>query len=107
MVPRKYPCSPLVYDETNPSDPYWQNPLIPAKFVNFTSWKNRVNGAIVEQAGGVQFLNFKVADNLVGGIEFSMTFDTADGNTFIDGALIIGNSANANPMPTPQFRRVL
>jgi hypothetical protein len=70
---------PLIYDETKPSDPYWQNPLVTAKFINFTSWKNRVNGAIVEQAGDVHFINFKVADNLVAGIEFSMTIDTADG----------------------------
>jgi hypothetical protein len=72
-----------------------KNPVIPAKFENFTSWKNVRNGAIAEQVGGVHFINFKVADNLIGGIEFSLTGDTDNGNTTIVNALIIGESRNA------------
>jgi hypothetical protein len=38
-----------------------------------TSWKNGRNGAIAEKVGDVRFHNFKVADNLLAGIEFSLT----------------------------------
>ena len=78
-MPATYPCQPLVYDPKNTTDPYWQNPLITAHFVNFTSYKNQQNGAIAEEVGDVRFENFKVADNLIAGIEFSNTDVTMDG----------------------------
>jgi hypothetical protein len=46
------------------------NPAIPAKFYNLTSWKNEV-GAIAEEMGAVEWHNFKVADNLIAGMEWS------------------------------------
>ena len=67
-----------MYDPTNATDPYWQNPLITSNFVNFTSYKNQMNGAIAELVGDVRWLNFKVADNLIAGLEFSVC-TTMDG----------------------------
>ena len=40
LVPRQNPCSNLVFDANNLSNPYWQNPLVTAYFTNFTGWKN-------------------------------------------------------------------
>ena len=97
MVPRTYPCSPLVYDPTNTTDPYSKNPLITATFTNFLGYKNRENGAIAERVGDVRFVNFKVADNGIAGIEVSSTRDTMDGTAQINGALVVGHSANADP----------
>ena len=53
--------------------------MITAEFRDFTSWKNVQNGAIFERIGDIRLINFKVADNLVAGIEVSQTIDTADG----------------------------
>jgi hypothetical protein len=96
MVPRKYPCLPIVYDENVPSDPYWQNPPITANFYDFTGWKNSRNGAIAEKVGDVRFINFKTADNLKAGIEFSLTAEFGDDMAQINGALIIGKSSNTD-----------
>lgn len=79
LIPRLNPCKPIFYNATNAANPYASNPLITATFENFTSWKNNRNGAIAEKVGDVRFVNFKVADNLVGGIEFSLTGETMDG----------------------------
>lgn len=43
----------------------------------------------------MRFINFKVADNLVAGIEFSLTGETMDGLAQIYNALIVGYSANS------------
>ena len=40
---------------------------------------NQENGMIFEQLGDVRVLNAKVSDNMIGGIEYSMTKDTMDG----------------------------
>lgn len=97
LVPRVNPCLPLIYDPTNTTDPYWQNPLITATFINFLSYKNKENGAIAERVGDVRFVNFKIADNMLAGIEFSITRDTMDGTAQINGALIVGHTINADP----------
>jgi hypothetical protein len=47
--------------------------LITANFDNFVGWKCNRNGAIAENVGDVHFNNFKVADNILAGIEFSKT----------------------------------
>ena len=80
MVPRKYPCKPIVYDWSpeKKDDPYWQNPPITAFFRDLTSWKNGRAGAIAEKVGDIRFLNFKVADNILAGIEFSLTGEYGD-----------------------------
>ena len=95
MIPRERPCDPIFFNATNLADPYVSNPLVTAEFKNFRSWKNHRNGAIAEKVGDVRFINFKVADNLVGGIEFSLTGETADGTAQIIDALVVGHSENA------------
>lgn len=97
-MPRTFPCSPIVFDATNTTDPYWRNPLITAEFTNFRGWKNNRNGAIAERVGDIRFKDFQVADNLLAGIEFSLTAEVGDGHAQINGALIVGNSANADQM---------
>lgn len=71
--------------------------MITASFENYRGWKNTENGAIAEQVGDVRFVNFKVSDNLIAGIEFSLTSDVADGYCQINNALVIGHSDNADP----------
>ncbi len=103
LIPRTYPCSPIVIDETNTTDPYWRNPLITARFVNFTGYKNQRNGAIAEKVGDVRWENFKVADNLLAGLEFSLVSDVLDGAAQINGALVIGRSENAEERTLTTF----
>ena len=61
MEPRLSPCDPI--SETNPS--------IPALFERLTSYKNGRNGAIADVVGDVRFIDFKVADNRLAGIEMT------------------------------------
>jgi len=96
MIPREYPCEPIVYDVNTPDDPYWLNRPITANFDDFTGWKNNRNGAIAEKVGDVHFNNFKVADNIMAGIEFSLTDEYGDDHAQINGALVIGYSSNAD-----------
>jgi hypothetical protein len=46
----------------------------------------------------VRFENFKVADNILAGIEFELTKNVGDGYAQINGALIIGYSDNADEL---------
>jgi hypothetical protein len=94
MVPRKYPCMGVSYDPEMPDDPYHANPPIPAIFSGLTSWKNGRNGAIAERVGDVQFHGFKVSDNKLAGIEFSLT--STHGDPQINDALIVGRSSNTD-----------
>lgn len=55
-----------------------------------------MNGAIADRVGAVQFHNFKTADNLIGGMEFSLTDDIIDGYAKIIGGLVIGKSDNTD-----------
>jgi len=96
LIPRQNPCRPFNADMTNPSDPYWENPVIPAKFYNLTSYKNGRNGAIAERVGAVEFINFKTADNILAGIEMSLTENVIDGYAKVVDAVIIGKTANAD-----------
>ena len=76
--------------------PYPSNPVIPAIYEDFTSWKNVENGAIVERTGAVIWKNFKIADNMFAGMEWSLVAPEirSDGFSMIDGALVIGKSGN-------------
>jgi len=94
LVPRTYPCRPIIYDPTNETDPYWQNPLITANFETLTAWKNKRNGAIAGQVGDVRYNNFKVADSILANIEFEETYDTGYFTAMIQNAVLIGRSAN-------------
>jgi len=87
LLPREHPCEPI--SETN-------RPII-ANFYNLVSYKNKRNGAIIEKSGAVQWHNFKVADNLEHGMEFSVTKYMSfveDGLAKIVGGLVIGRSEN-------------
>jgi hypothetical protein len=77
--------------------------LVPARFQNFTSWKNQQSGAIAETIGYVTWENFKVADNLISGLEVSLSTQTADGTAQINGAIVIGRSANADATTNSTF----
>lgn len=92
FVPLTYPCMGVIYDETNPDDPYHQNPLITANFYNLVSYKNGRNGAIAETVGDVRWHNFKTADNLLAGMEFTKTTETMDGTAQIASGLVIGDT---------------
>jgi hypothetical protein len=94
MVPREKPCKPIVFDVNVPDDPYWLNRPITANFDDFTGWKCKRNGAIAERVGDVHFNNFKTADNILAGIEFSLTAEYGDGYAQINGALVVGKTAN-------------
>lgn len=94
LIPRTYPCSDLIWDPKNTTDPYWRNPIVIAHFVNFTSYKNVRNGAIGTEVGGVSFDNFKITDNILANIEFEKTNYAEDGYTLVNGGLMIGYSDN-------------
>lgn len=79
---------------TNPADPYHENPVIPARFYRHLSYKNGRNGAIAERVGAVEFIDFKTADNVLAGIEMSLTEDVIDGYANVIGGVIVGRSAN-------------
>ena len=97
LVPHKYPCKPSNYDPdylaAGKTDPYWQNPKIPAVFENLTAWKCGRNGAIIERSGAVVFKNFKIADNGIAGMEYSIIEAIEEaGHAYIDGGIVVGNS---------------
>jgi hypothetical protein len=98
MVPRKFACKTIVYDSTNPSDPFHKNPLYTANFERLTSWKNNRNGAIAGKVGDVRFIDFKVADNILAGIEFERTDTTADNMAGVYNGLIVGRSSNTEEL---------
>jgi hypothetical protein len=98
-IPRTRPCDPIIFDDSNPlavGAPYPSNPAITAVYQDFVAWKNGRNGAIAEFTGAVIWKNFKVADNLRCGLEWSAPDDSVmkKGISYIDGAVIIGKSGN-------------
>ena len=93
LIPREFPCQPMVYSG-DPENPYPDNPPIIARFENLVSYKNGRNGAIAERVGAVQFINFKTADNILAGMEYSLTEDIIDGYAKIIGGVVIGKTSN-------------
>jgi hypothetical protein len=98
LIPLTYPCAGVMYNASNPTNPYHNNPPITAHFVNMTSWKNQRNGAIVNEVGAICLENFKVADNLLAGIEFELADAHIVGYANVCSALVIGHSENADEM---------
>ena len=85
FMPVEFPCDPI-------SD---SNTFIPTIFYNHVSWKCKRNGAIAEQVGDIRFNGFKVADNILGGIEFTYTgYSPLYTTTRITNAVIVGNTLN-------------
>jgi len=66
--------------------------MIPANFYRLTSWKNKRNGAIAEKVGTVNFIDFKTADNLLAGMEFSLTNLLGDKMASVQGGTVVGRS---------------
>lgn len=100
-IPRTRPCDAIQYNTSVPSNtpgyPYSYNPLVPAIYKDFVSWKNVENGAIASFTGAVIWQNFKVADNMMTGLEWEAPDKTSvkqDDISYIDGALIVGRSGN-------------
>ncbi len=44
----------------------------------------------------MRLIDFKVADNLVAGIEVSLSIDVADGYAQINGGVVVAHSANSD-----------
>ena len=86
LLPREHPCSPVNYETNKP---------ITANFYNLVSYKNKRNCAIIEKSGAVQWHNFKCADNLLTGMEYSITRNIEDGWAKIIGGLMVGRSENS------------
>lgn len=103
MIPREHMCEPFVYDHANPADPYHTNRPILAQFHNLISYKNKRNGAIAERVGAVQMVNFKTADNLLAGMEYSLTEDIHRGTAQYPGAKIVGGVVFARTGNTEQL----
>jgi hypothetical protein len=99
MTPFTYPCMATIYDSSylskNKTDPYWENPPILTNFENFTGWKCGRNGAIAETMGNVHWNNFKLADNMLAGIEFSLTNQVSDDMARIFNATVVGRTNNS------------
>ena len=95
LVPREKPCSSFQINRSSESYPFGTNAPIIAEFHNLQAYKNKRNGAIIERTGAVQFHNFKVADNILAGIEFSdASYVPFDGYTLVLGGIVVGKSAN-------------
>ena len=88
MVPREKPCQEI--DEVN-------NKPLTASFESLTSYKNGRNGAIADLVGDIRFIDFKVADNVLAGMEITKPGVVKDGLTQISGGLALGCSLNAEP----------
>jgi len=62
-----------------------------------TSWKNGRNGAIAKTVSDIRFIDFKVADNKLAGMEISETAIYRTKIPQIQGGLCVGRSKNADP----------
>ena len=102
LIPRTRGCDPWIFDNSDSNAvgyPYPANPAIPAKFYNLVSWKNLRAGAIAEEMGAVEWHNFKVADNLQAGMEWSFADDQVLDKDImvIKGGLVVGSTENSEP----------
>lgn len=98
LLPRENPCAPMKYNSANLADPYKGNRPVLALFENFVGWKSGRNCAISERTGYVHFSNLKCADNILAGIEYSLTDEIADGYAKIIGGLVVGNTGLNNEL---------
>ena len=93
LDPHENACGSVAIDEEaykTGGDPYANNPLIPAVFEDFLSYKNGRNGIIAEDVGAVVFRNIKVADNGLAGIEVSHVISVREDQCYVDGAVVVG-----------------
>ena len=104
LIPREYPCLPFEYSG-NPLDPYPTNKPLISEFRNLVSFKNGRNGAIAESVGAVQFIDFKVADNKLAGMEVSLSDKIIDGYAKIVNGVTFGYTENADTIVTEDSPR--
>ena len=89
FMPLKDPCSAAGAS----------NPYITTKLERFTAWKCKRDGAIGEELGDVWFVDFKVADNILAGLEVTYShYSTWYSTTRISGAVVVGNSLNSEDL---------
>ena len=73
-------------------------------FRDFLGYKNKRNGIIVEECGALKFHNIRTADNLLAGVEFSITATgpwlTDSDDYHLQDALIVGFSENVESEQT-------
>lgn len=99
MVPRQFPCKPIVRDFNNATHPYHSNPPIRANFYDFRGWKNNRNGAIGGTIGDVHWIRFKTADNLLAGMEMEKVHEYVGGDyAGVYNSLVIGKTANTEEL---------
>ena len=72
----------------------------------FTAYKNGRNGVIAETVGDVRFIDFKVADNKIAGMEITKP-TVEDERAQINGGLVLGCSGNAEPEHTHNAHGVI
>lgn len=61
-------------------------------FEDFTGYKNKRNGAIALNVGDVRFNNFKVADNILAGMEMEQTNNVFDRRAGVYNSVVVGAS---------------
>lgn len=77
------------------SDPWAYNPPITAEYRDFTAFKNGRTGAIGEDVGDIRWIDFKVADHKLSGLEMTFReFSEPYTTTRFENALVIGKSGN-------------
>ncbi|OMJ78805.1 hypothetical protein SteCoe_21333 [Stentor coeruleus] len=98
LMPLIDPCSELI-SEGN---------FVTTTFYRLTAWKNRRNGAIAEEVGDIRFSGFKVADNMLAGLEMTYTnYATWYQSSRITDAVVVGNSENAELDLNPSQRGIV
>jgi hypothetical protein len=100
FIPRTYPCAPAA--QSWAADPYAANPPVQATISNFLTYKNNHVGLIGERMGAIQFVNITAIDNILAGIEISVSDNSPEGMHLINGALAVGLSQN--PYNTQRFQ---
>ena len=74
MISREKECEPVPsFDGNNLDDPYHENRPYTDYFYNFTGWKNGRNCLIAKDVSDIRVDGFKCADNLLAGVEISVT----------------------------------
>ena len=82
-LPRKYPCRGISAT----------NPVVISELINYTAWANKEEGFRVKLTVGINFINVKMADNFIAGIEVSKT-PFGQGLNNITGGIFVGKSNN-------------
>lgn len=93
-MPRAFPCvaeDDLMYYQTN--NWFDLNPPIRATFSDFTTFKNKEHGLLIEMIGAIEFKNLLIADSLISAIEISQTnFTRESDEAQVNNVVIVGIS---------------